>query len=347
MSGSEKETILVVDDVAENIALLADILGDDYRVVFARNGLEALHVAQKAPQPSLILLDVMMPGMDGYETCRRLKSDLRTRGIPVIFLTAHSDVNNEEIGLRAGAVDYLHKPCHPAIVRQRVRIHLEVHNQNLALEQRVRERTTELEETRLEIIRRLGRAGEYRDNETGMHVIRMAKCCYLLALAAGIPEHHAKMLEVVAPMHDIGKIGIPDNILLKPGEFTAEEREIMRQHARIGAEIIGEHDSGLLRLARSVALTHHERWDGNGYPEGIAGEAIPIEGRIVSLCDVYDALTSARPYKTAWTAEAAVDYIVAQSGAAFDPGLVPLFVDLVPEFAQIRSAYSDDRSRFW
>ena len=344
MSGSEKETILVVDDVAENIALLADILGDDYRVVFARNGLEALHVAQKAPQPSLILLDVMMPGMDGYETCRRLKSDLRTRGIPVIFLTAHSDVNNEEIGLRAGAVDYLHKPCHPAIVRQRVRIHLEVHNQNLALEQRVRERTTELEETRLEIIRRLGRAGENRDNETGM---RMAKCCYLLALAAGIPEHHAKMLEVVAPMHDIGKIGIPDNILLKPGEFTAEEREIMRQHARIGAEIIGEHDSGLLRLARSVALTHHERWDGNGYPEGIAGEAIPIEGRIVSLCDVYDALTSARPYKTAWTAEAAVDYIVAQSGAAFDPGLVPLFVDLVPEFAQIRSAYSDDRSRFW
>ena len=347
MNGLENETILVVDDAAENIALLSDILGDDYRVIFARDGLEALHLAQKTPQPNLILLDVMMPGMDGYETCRRLKSDLRTRGIPVIFLTAHSDVNNEEIGLRLGAVDYLHKPCHPAIVLQRVRIHLEAHNQNLALEQRVRERTAELEETRLEIIRRLGRAGEYRDNETGMHVIRMAKCCYLLALAAGIPEDHAKMLEVVAPMHDIGKIGIPDKILLKPGTFTAEEREIMRQHTRIGAEIIGEHASGLLRLARSVAMTHHERWDGRGYPEGISGEAIPIEGRIVSICDVYDALTSARPYKTAWTSAAAVEYIASESGGAFDPGLVPRFIELVPEFAQIRSAYSDDRSRFW
>ena len=341
MNGLENETILVVDDAAENIALLSDILGDDYRVIFARDGLEALHLAQKTPQPNLILLDVMMPGMDGYETCRRLKSDLRTRGIPVIFLTAHSDVNNEEIGLRLGAVDYLHKPCHPAIVRQRVRIHLELHNQNLALEERVRERTRELEETRVEIVRRLGRAGEYRDNETGFHVIRMSQYCYCLAIAAGIAPQQAELLQLAAPMHDIGKIGIPDRILLKPGKLDEEERKIMQGHVLIGAEIIGDHPSGLLALARSVALTHHERWDGAGYPNGLTGESIPIEGRIAAICDVFDALTCVRIYKPVWTFDAAVDYIVGEAGKAFDPALVALFFDVVPQFAEIRARYAD------
>ena len=341
MMRSDRQTILVADDVPENISILASTLEADYRVTFATNGLDALTAAQAKPQPSLILLDVMMPGMDGYEVYRRLKSDLRTQNIPIIFLTAQSNVSDEEVGLKLGAVDYLHKPCHPAIVRQRVRIHLELHNQNLALEERVRERTRELDETRIEIVRRLGRAGEYRDNETGMHVIRMSQYCHRLALASGISAAQAELLLVAAPMHDIGKIGIPDHILLKPGKLTSDEWEVMKCHAQIGAEIIGEHDSELLSIAHSVALTHHERWDGKGYPQGLVGEAIPIEGRIAAICDVFDALTSTRPYKRAWPADEAVAYIVGEAGKAFDPALVKLFVELVPEYARIRARYDD------
>ena len=341
MTQTDRDTILVVDDVPENIGILADILCADYRVTFASSGAETLLAAQASPQPSLILLDVVMPGMDGYEICRHLKTDLRTRDIPIIFLTAQNDVSNEEVGLKLGAVDYLHKPCHPAIVRQRVRIHLELHNQNLALEARVRERTRELEETRIEIVRRLGRAAEYRDNETGTHVIRMAQYCHRLALAVGVPDAQAELILIAAPMHDIGKIGIPDHILLKPGKFNDEEWAIMQGHTLIGAEIIGQHNSELLAVARSVALTHHERWDGKGYPYGLAGEAIPIEGRIAAICDVYDALTSIRPYKKAWSSEDSVAYIVAESGKAFDPVLVELFQTLLPEFAKIREACSD------
>ncbi|HLA34813.1 MAG TPA: HD domain-containing phosphohydrolase [Rhodocyclaceae bacterium] len=342
MNKAERDTILVVDDVPENIGMLADILGADYRVIFACNGRDALAEALTQPSPSLILLDKMMPGVDGYEVCRRLKADLRTQCIPVIFLTAQSDVSNEEFGLKLGAVDYLHKPCHPAIVRQRVRIHLELHNQRRVLEDRVRERTRELEETQFEIVRRLARAGEYRDNETGMHVIRMSQYCHRLALAYGIPSKQAELLLHAAPMHDIGKIGIPDRILLKSGKLDDVEWAAMQRHAEIGAEIIGYHSSALIAMARNVALTHHERWDGKGYPNGLVGEAIPIEGRIAAICDVYDALTSVRPYKKAWTSEDAVDFIVGESGKAFDPILVELLVGMVTEYAKIRARYSDD-----
>jgi len=339
---SERATILVVDDVPDNIGLLADILGDKYRVTFAINGPDALRAAQVQPrQPSMVLLDVMMPCMDGYEVCRQLKADLRTREIPVIFLTAQNDVNNEAYGLEIGAVDYLHKPCHPAIVLQRVRIHLELHNQNLALEQRVRDRTEEIEETRLDVVRRLGRAGEYRDNETGMHVIRMSQYCHRLALAAGIAPKQAMLLQLAAPMHDIGKIGIPDHILLKPGKFDPEEWTLMQRHAAIGAEIMGDSRSDLLTLARNVALTHHERWDGKGYPNGLAGEAIPIEGRIAAIADVFDALLSTRPYKKPWATKDAVAYIVGESGKAFDPRLVELFLQIQTEYAEIRERYAD------
>jgi putative two-component system response regulator len=341
MKEPARETILIVDDVAQNIEILAGILRDEYRVTFALNGPDALLAALALPRPSLIVLDVMMPQMDGHETCRRLKADLRTSGIPVIFLTAQADARDEELGLTLGAVDYLHKPCHPAIVLQRLRIHLELHKLNLALEDKVRERTRELEQTRIEIVRRLGRAGEYRDNETGMHVIRMSAGCHRLAIAAGLPAAQAELLELAAPMHDIGKIGIRDNILLKPGKLDEAEWAVMKTHTLIGAEIIGEDQSELLTVARSIALTHHERWDGSGYPHGLAGKAIPIEGRIAAICDVFDALLSVRPYKSVWATKDAVAYIVAESGKAFEPRLVDLFIGLLDEFERIRTRYAD------
>ncbi len=334
------DTLLVVDDVPENIDVLAGILRPHYRVKFATNGSDALALCQAAP-PSLVLLDVMMPGMSGHEVCRSLKADLRTCDIPIIFLTALTETRDEEYGLTLGAVDYLHKPCKPAIVLQRVRIHLDLRNQNQALEAKVRERTRQLEDTRVEIIRRLGRAAEYRDNETGLHVVRMSQSAGLLARAAGVPDNRADLLVEAAPMHDIGKIGIPDHILLKPGKLSPEEWTVMKTHPTIGAEIIGEHDSDLLRLARTVALNHHERWDGSGYPRGLAKEAIPLEGRIVALADVFDALTSERPYKKAWKAEDAGDYIRAQSGTAFDPHLVQLFLGLLPEIIDINRRFAD------
>ncbi|MBI4984358.1 MAG: response regulator [Rhodocyclales bacterium] len=340
MNRDALSTVLVVDDVAENIDVLAGILRDQYRVLFATNGADALALA-RSERPGLILLDVVMPGMDGYEVCRCLKADLRTRDIPVIFVSAMTDERDELTGLEIGAVDYLPKPCKPPIVRQRVRIHLELHDQNLAMESKVRERTQVLEDTRVEIIRRLGRAAEYRDNETGMHVLRMSHSAHLLALAAGIPAAQADILLHAAPMHDVGKIGIPDRILLKPGKLDAQEWAIMQSHAVVGAEIIGEHDSELLKMARSVALTHHEKWDGSGYPYGLAGEAIPIEGRIAAIADVYDALTSVRPYKRAWSQAEAADYLGCQAGIGFDPQLTRRFLAILPEVEAICRRYAD------
>ena len=333
-------TILVVDDVPENITVLAGILRGGYRVLVATSGADALALVRQNTG-DLILLDVMMPGMNGYEVCQHLKSDQATRDIPVMFVTSLGEHANEEHGLELGAVDYLQKPCHAAIVRLRVKLHLEHHNQNVLLERRVTERTRELEDTRKQVVRRLGRAAEYRDNETGMHVIRMSKVSRLIARAAGLSERHAELLLDAAPMHDVGKIGIPDHILLKPGRLDGAEWEIMKTHAKMGADIIGDHDSDLLRLARAVALTHHEKWDGTGYPNGLAGENIPVEGRIVAIADVFDALTSERPYKAAWPSQDAAQYMQTQSGISFDPHLLTLFFSLLPEIERIRDKFSD------
>ncbi|WP_226497106.1 response regulator [Ferribacterium limneticum] len=333
-------TILVVDDIPENISTLAGMLRDNYRVLFATSGADALEIVRQQ-QFDLILLDVMMPGMDGYEVCRRLKADIVTREIPVIFVTALTEVQDETRGLELGAVDFLHKPCHASIVRLRVQLHIERHNRSHSLERLVQERTRELDETRIEIVRRLGRAAEYRDNETGMHVIRMSKSSRLLARAAGVSERQANLLLNAAPMHDIGKIGIPDRVLIKPGPLDPEEWALMKTHPLIGAEIIGDHPSELLQMARIVALTHHEKWDGSGYPHGLAGDGIPLEGRIVTIADVFDALTSERPYKHAWSTVEAVDFMRAQSGSIFDPDLLELFLDLIPQVEDIRRRYAD------
>lgn len=341
-----QETLLLVDDSPDLIDVLGEILRPVYRVKFATNGQDALALARKEP-PSLILLDVMMPGMNGHELCRRLKSDLRTQDIPVIFITASHADYDEQLGLELGAVDYIHKPLNPALVLQRVRIHLELHNQNLVLEERVRERTRQLEETRLEIVRRLSQVGEYRDNETATHVIRMSHTARLLALAAGVPPPRAELLLQAAPLHDIGKIGIPDRILLKPGPLDPDEWEIMKSHTVIGAEIIGHHEAPLLRMARTVALSHHEKWDGTGYPCGLAGEAIPLEGRLVALADVYDALVAERPYKQAWSPDEAYAWIAAQAGSHFDPHLASLLSELRPEIGEVYATYTDDSPVFW
>jgi putative two-component system response regulator len=321
--------ILAVDDEASNLQLLRQILQDHYRLRFAKDGPRALELVREEA-PDLILLDVMMPGMSGYEVCAALKADPRTAAIPVIFVTALTDTEDELEGFEAGAVDYITKPVSPPIVRARVRTHLSL------------VRMEELRATRLEIVQRLGLAAEYKDNETGLHVIRMSHFSRILGLAAGMTEAEADDLLHAAPMHDVGKIGIPDRILQKPGPLDPDEWKIMQSHATIGAEIIGDHPSGMLALARNIALTHHEKWDGSGYPKGLSGADIPLEGRITAIADVFDALTSVRPYKKAWTEEEALDFLVKQKGKHFDPNLVDLFIGQMPAIRDIRQRWAED-----
>ena len=337
-----RQTILVVDDTPANIDLLVGCLKTHYNVKAATRGEKALQIVRSGDPPDMILLDVMMPGMDGYEVCRRLKEDFTTRHIPVIFVTAKIGVEDEIHGFSLGAVDYITKPISPPIVQARVRTHLALHDQNRELEFKVSRRTAELHETRLQIIQRLGRAAEYKDNETGMHVIRMSHYARLLGLAVGMREREADLLFDAAPMHDIGKIGIPDRILQKPGKLDRDEWAIMRTHCQIGAEILGDAGgSELLEMARVVALTHHEKWDGSGYPNGLAGESIPRVGRIVAVADVFDALTSARPYKPAWPVERAIEFLEKGAGSHFDPRLVASFLAALPRVLEVRERYQE------
>ncbi len=338
---TDRQTILVVDDTPENIDVLRGILEAEYRVKVAINGELALRIIARE-EPDLILLDVMMPGMSGYEVCERLKADVRTRHIPVIFVTAMSEVRDEKKGFDLGAVDYITKPVSAPIVQARVRTQLALYDQQQELAAQVRAKTEELHETRLEVIRRLGRAAEYRDNQTGLHVIRMSHYSCILAVAAGVPEAEAQTLLDAAPMHDIGKIGIPDRVLLKEGALNDEEWEIMKKHPSIGAGIIGKHPPGLLENARIIALTHHEKWDGSGYPRNLKGEEIPLYGRIIAIADVYDALTTARPYKRAWSHADAVDQIRKGAGYHFDPDLVAVLHDSLPQFLEIQRQYAEN-----
>ncbi|MDB5936047.1 MAG: two-component system response regulator [Massilia sp.] len=329
MNTSPKQPlILAVDDEAGNLQLLRQVLQDEYRLSYAKDGRRALELAQQE-RPDLILLDVMMPGMCGYEVCTALKAQAATAAIPVIFVTALTDAADEVEGFAAGAVDYITKPLSAAIVRARVRTHLSL------------VRMEELRASRLEIVQRLGLAAEYKDNETGMHVVRMSHFARLLGIAAGMDAHEADDLLHAAPMHDVGKIGIPDRILQKPGPLDADEWRVMQSHATIGAQIIGEHPPGMLALARTIALTHHEKWDGSGYPNGLAGEAIPLAGRIVAIADVFDALTSVRPYKAAWTVEAAIEFLEQQKGLHFDARLVDLFLQQMPAVRAIRERWCE------
>ncbi|NYT80508.1 two-component system response regulator [Alcaligenaceae bacterium] len=327
MKGNRR-TILLVDDEPTNLQILRHTLQSDYRLLFAKDGLKAMEIAC-AETPDLILMDIMMPGMSGYEACRKLKRNPATASIPVIFVTALSDAADEQSGFDLGAVDYITKPFSPLIVKARVRTHLSL----------VQAET--LRRTRLQIVQCLGMAAEYKDNETGMHVIRMSHYARTIALAAGYSEEAADDLLHAAPMHDVGKIGIPDAILQKPGKLTPAEWEIMKDHTEIGGRIIGRHEDGLLAMARIIALSHHEKWDGSGYPNGLVAEEIPHVARIVAIADVFDALTSVRPYKPAWTVEDAVELIQRESGRHFDPDLVDCFMDCLPEILKIKERWTD------
>jgi len=346
MSGLEpvnKQSILVVDDSPGNITVLSGLLRKDYKVKAATNGRDAIAIARSEPHPDLILLDVMMPDIDGYEVCRILKSDPATKNIPVIFVTAMSEIQDEQKGLALGAVDYITKPISAPIVLSRIRTHLALYQQNIELERKVQERTLELQKTNLAVIQRLARAGEFKDNETGRHVIRMTYYSKLIASKVTKDDTWVELIFHASAMHDIGKIGVPDKILLKNGKLDNDEWNVMISHPMMGAQIIGEHSSDLLTMAREIAQSHHEKWDGSGYPFKLKGEQIPLPGRIVAIADVFDALTSERPYKKAWPLEEAYAHLVEQAGKHFDPNLVNIFVGSKPEVEEILHKYAETR----
>lgn len=324
-----RATILLVDDEPVNLQVLRHSLQDQYRLLFAKDGMTALKLAREE-SPDLILLDIMMPVLSGYDVCEQLKADPRTVHIPVIFITALSEESNEQAGFDLGAVDYITKPFRPAIVKARVKNHLSLVQADM------------LRQTRLQIIQRLGIAAEYKDNETSQHVLRMSHYTKIIARTCGYDEEAADLLLHAAPMHDVGKIGIPDAILQKKGKLDPDEWVIMKQHTTIGANIIGQSESGLLKLAATIALNHHEKWNGSGYPHGLAGNEIPHEARIIAIADVFDALTSSRPYKRAWSNEDAIGLITSESGKHFDPDLVSAFTSSLPEMMQIKDKWQDD-----
>ncbi|MCD4750237.1 MAG: two-component system response regulator [Thermoanaerobaculales bacterium] len=354
-----RQRILIVDDERLNINVLIGLLKSEHKIMIAKNGEQALRRALSDPPPDLILLDIIMPGMDGYEVCRRLKADERTRDIPVIFVTAMGDVHDETKGLEIGAVDYITKPISPPIVKARVKTHLTLRrareflkHQNQILETTVTERTHELALTQDVTILCMASLAETRDNETGYHIRRTQHYVRVLAeQLRHLPKFNAfltsetiELLFKSAPLHDIGKVGVPDSILQKPSRLTDEETEIMKRHTIFGRDAIQLAETQLgstsfLRFAREITHSHHEKWDGTGYPRGLKGEAIPISGRLMSLADVYDALISERVYKSALSHEKARKSILAESGTHFDPDMVQAFNEISDTFREIAEEF--------
>lgn len=355
--------LLIVDDMPENLSMLGELLRDaGYRVRVANSGRLALRHAAQEPRPDLILLDVMMPGMDGYEVLSHLRQQSATQDIPVIFITALDDARDEERGLETGAADYITKPIRPAVVLARVRSQLLVkqaqdwlRDQNATLEAEVARRMEENEQIQAVSIRALAHLAEIRDPETGNHILRTQNYVRLLAtlltshprFAATLVEPYLEMLARSAPLHDIGKVGIPDNILLKPGKLAPGEWEIMKTHARLGSDAIDlaerdiERPVEFLSLAKEIAHWHHERWDGSGYPDGLVGDTIPISARIMALADVFDAIISPRVYKPPIPLDDAVAIIAAERGRQFDPDVTDAFLANFSAFAAIAGLYRD------
>lgn len=355
-----QQSVMVVDDLAANLMLMNDLLQDIYTVRIASSGALALKIATSDKAPDLILLDIMMPGMDGYEVCRQLKANSVTRDIPVIFLTASTDERDEQMGLALGAVDYITKPISPAIVLSRVKTHLQLkasadflHHKNAFLEQEVERRMAEVRDVQDVTILTMASLAETRDNETGNHIVRTQHYVRLLAehlrshprFSAYLDDAAIDRLFKSAPLHDIGKVGIPDNILLKPGKLTAEEFEIMKTHTTLGKEAIESAEARLgktvpfLSCAKEIAYSHQEKWDGSGYPLGLSGDAIPIAARLMAIADVYDALISRRVYKPAFSHETAMAIILEGRARHFDPDVVDAFVAIHLDCKAIADAY--------
>ncbi|MEW6505885.1 MAG: two-component system response regulator [Chloroflexota bacterium] len=359
----DKPTVLVVDDTPENLSLMSGLLKDIYKVKIANNGERALKVVSTGTPPDIILLDIMMPIMDGYETCRHLKTTPETKDIPVIFLTAKVEIEDEMKGFELGAVDYITKPISPPVVLARVKTHLELKqvrdylkNQNEFLEAEVQRRTQEITAVQEVTILAMASLAETRDNDTGNHIRRTQ--FYVKVLAKKLRKHPRfsyfldddKIIDLLfksAPLHDIGKVGISDHILLKPGRFTPEEFEIMKNHCALGRDAIIAAERRLgselpfLSFAKEIAYSHQEKWDGTGYPEGLSGDDIPISGRLMAVADVYDALISRRVYKEGMPHEKAVKIICDNSGSHFDPDIVEAFVECANEFQMIAERYAD------
>jgi putative two-component system response regulator len=342
MSSTSRSKILVVDDEPANLNLMRQILKNDYDLAFAKSGVDALANIQKQI-PDLILLDVMMPGMDGHEACQKIKADPRANAVPVIFCTAMTDEQDEVRGFKLGASDYLTKPVRPAVVLARVRTHLELADQHRATQEEVRIAHKDLIDSRLKTLLMLGKAAEFKDNDTGLHVVRMSKYSYMLAKASGWNEESCNVLLNAAPMHDIGKISTPDSILKKPGPLDPEEMATMRLHCEAGAQIIeqAQSDTPLFKMAKEIALSHHEKWDGTGYPNRLAGDSIPVSGRVVAIADVFDALTTKRPYKSPWPLDKTFDFMRENAGKHFDPELIEIFISLRNEITEVQQRFAE------
>lgn len=372
-----EKRILLVDDDPAVLGVLKECLRPYFQLRIATLGQKALELAHMQPLPDLILLDVRLPDMHGYDICTALKQDALTASIPVMFLSSHSDVENITRGLELGAVDYVSKPVAPPILLARVRTHLRLReagnllrDQNAHLENLVSKRTRDLEARTEELRARttdlqlnqdltivaLGSIAEIRDNETGNHIHRTRVYVKVMALRLRplpryrdtVSEEQWKMIWKSAPLHDIGKVGIPDHILMKPGKLTVEEFDVMKRHPAIGRDALNDAEvrmgaeGSFLSAAKEIAYGHHEKWDGSGYPQGLSGEAIPLSARLMALADVYDALISKRVYKPAWSHADAVAMIRESSGKHFDPSLVDCFLQDADEFRYIASRFSDD-----
>ncbi len=339
--------VLIVDDQIENVDLLRRALSrSGYTNLYSTTDSREASALYATHAPDIVLLDIMMPYVDGFEVMAQIQALSKEDYAPILVLTADDQRETRIKALKCGAKDFLTKPIDRTEVLTRIRnilevrlLHKKVLRQNEVLEDRVIERTRELHESRLEIMRRLARAAEFRDTDTGAHITRMSLYCAELGRAAGMDAQECDLLLSASALHDIGKIGIPDRVLLKPGPFDTEETALMREHVSIGAQILDGSESTLIQYAATIARTHHERWDGTGYPEGLRGEAIPLEGRIVAICDVFDALTSSRPYKKAWSVDRALGELQRGAGVQFDARLVRLFQSILPRILAVKTQF--------
>lgn len=357
LNSEKRHRVLIVDDTPANIHVLMETLRDTYAIVVATNGEKALRLATGANPPDLILLDVMMEGMDGYEVCRRLKDDVRTQDIPVIFVTTLSETEDETLGLDLGAVDYITKPIQPAIVKARVRNHLELKAHRDNLTDLVAQQVESISSSRLSTIFALSKLAESRDDDTGHHLERTQIYCEMLAKRLQrngtfpelIDDRFVETIYWASPLHDVGKVAVPDKILCKRGRLDSEEFEIMKSHTVRGSDTLAKvtqnfPDNAFINMGLAIARSHHEKWNGQGYPDRLAGSDIPLAARIMAVADVYDALTSERCYKEAFTHQEATSIIRRDSGSHFDPRVVEAFLEIAPEFDTVRERMQASKS---